>query len=85
MFWKRKPKVVIEREPAPCGNDADHYYWKDDGWPCPRCRAKATVAAENERKRLEQEQKERDMDMLAEKIATKLAEKLRVPAACPGE
>lgn len=76
-FWNKKPKPVIPRVPSPCGYDEDHYYWFSDGWPCPHCREQAKVAADVERKQLEQEQKERDMDMLAEKIATKLAEKLR--------
>lgn len=28
-----------ERPFPPCGDTKEHYYWADDGWPCPICTA----------------------------------------------
>lgn len=54
-----KPVVLVERPPAPCGNDKEHYFWTEvEGWPCPCC-------AGIRRRERERE----DEDRLAAKIA----------------
>lgn len=65
MFWKKKPKEVVVRPPAPCGDDKEHYYWEEIGWSCPVC------SGIEDRKR-EQREKEELAEMIAQKVVGKL-------------
>lgn len=44
LAWFKRPLFeVVVRPPAPCGNDAEHYYWTeqpDISFACPVCFAK---------------------------------------------
>ena len=60
------PKPDHTGEVAPCGEPETHWYWKDIGWPCPRC---ASI--------LEKKRKEEDETRMAEKIAAALARHIR--------
>lgn len=63
MFWRKK-KPEIERPAPPCG-DSEHYYWTDDGWPCPVC-----YSQRERRKAMD------DRDAFAELVAEKVAKRL---------
>lgn len=70
--FKRKPvktwdEVAATFPPALCGRQAEHWRWKKlEGLPCPVCKAdKARADAVRER------------ELLADAIATRVAEKLR--------
>lgn len=68
---------VIEgpRDPAPCGDDKEHYFWKEQGWACPRCAA------------IRDAKKARDKELAAEakeearmvRFAKLIAEEMRKP------
>ena len=65
--WFNPPTFVVEeRAPAPCGDKEEHYYWVDEGWPCPDCAAKKRNAQDALRKEVE-----------GDALAAKVIEKLR--------
>lgn len=74
MIWPFKKRyksggLVQPKPPAPCGEDAEHYFWVEDGWPCPLCAALETAKRERVREIAGQ-------DELAERIANKVIKKL---------
>ena len=72
--FKRTPRITLDEAIAdkpmpPCGDKREHYNWKFQGFPCPLCTAAAT-----------RKQELADEDRLAEKIATRVADKINASA-----
>jgi len=37
---KKKYLAWLDAQPMPrCGDKKEHYFWTEDGWPCPTCTA----------------------------------------------
>lgn len=70
-----------ERPDVPCGDKKEHYEWVDARMACPNCMFNRFAAEKVEEAVKEKERKEREMEQLAEMIATKVVERMRVPAA----
>lgn len=68
-FKNNLQKQPTKREPAPCGDDTNHYYWYDDGWPCPHCLNKTRAAIKDADRRRERNEM---ADLIARKVVMKL-------------
>lgn len=77
MFWKHKQPLTI----PPCGDIKEHSGYIDEGLGCPNCLSIRLGKKKHDQELLDNQIKEQDMERLAELIATKVAEKLRVPTA----
>lgn len=37
LGFRNDTKPTEQRPEPPCGNASEHYYWRDQEWPCPIC------------------------------------------------
>lgn len=80
-FWNRNKQPLTI---PPCGDIKEHTGYINEGLCCPNCLAIRLGKKKRDQELLAKQIKEDDMERLAELIATKVAEKLRVPATGPG-
>ena len=70
-----------ERPDVQCGDKKEHYEWIDVRMSCPNCMFKKIAKDKMDQAIKNEQKRKQDEEALAELIATKVVEKLRVPTA----
>lgn len=74
MTLSFKTTTTTTFQDPPCVS-LEHYYYTQNGWPCPICAAQKALLKEKQRAaKIEQ-----DRESFAELVANKVVEKLRTP------